>query len=133
MARRDTLSWSDFKPGTILWLKIVIIIGMIIGSSYLLSKVYFFLGFLFHIYLALFVSPAFISAIFSNKIIFYIVNIVGILIFPLYLLIAMNYFYLYFKKKKTIWWLTTLFVVFTILYLLGIILGWLTFLVWHPL
>lgn len=132
MEKRN-LSWDDFKPGTLLWLKIVLYLGFIIGVSYVLSKAYFFLGFLFHIYFFLFVSPAFISAIFTNWLIFYILNIIGVLAFPVYLLIAINYFYFYFKKKITIRWLTALFVVVTILYTAAIIAGWLIFLVWHPL
>ena len=130
---RSKLSWPDFKPGMLLWLKTIMIIGFIIGLSYLLSKLFFLLGILFYAYFFIFVSPAFIGAPFGASLIAKVITFLTVIAFPLYLLIAINYFYLYFKKKKTIWWLTTIFVLFTILYFLGIILGWLTFLVWHPL
>ena len=131
MVGKGKLSWSDFKPGTILWAKAIVIIGFVLGLSYLLSKLSFLLGILFYLYIFVFASPgAFFQVALSLS--EYSSIILAMLIFPVYFLIFMNYFYLYFKKKKTVWWLTTLFVITTIIYILGIIIGWLTFLVWHP-
>ena len=119
------------KEGTILWVKISLIIVGVLGVSYLLSKLYFLLGILFHFYFFVFVSPVFISVPLKGTLIGSIIDLLSIIIFPVYLFIAVNYFYLY-NKNKTIWWLTVLFVVSTILYIIGILAGWFIFFVWHP-
>ena len=120
------ISLRDFKEGTKLWLKVIIISGLLIGGSYLLSKLFFPLGFIFYIYLFILASPSFI---FNT---FYLGLLFSILPSLVCSYVAINYFYLYFKQKKTAWWLTTLFIVLSLLYVLGIIIGWFIFLVWHP-
>ena len=122
----------SLNEGTTLWLKIVSIAGAILGASYLISKVSFLGGIIFSFYLLLSIFPAFIAVPFEGSTNTLLVNILSLAIFPLYLLIAVYYFYLFFKKNKTIWWLTTLFVVSSIFYILGIFIGLFIFLVWHP-
>jgi len=123
---RKKISIEDFREGTKLWLRTVIIFGIAVIISYLLSKLYFFLGLIYYVYLFILASPSFIFESNSSAL------FVGIIIPLFYSFILVNYFYLYFKKKKTVWWLTTTFIIATILYVVGIILGWLTFLIWHP-
>ena len=128
MKQRKEDILSCLKEGTILGVKIIIVLSIILGASYLLSKLYFRFGIIFYAYFLVFVSPAFIAAPFEDSIIGSIVDSLSVIIFPLYLLIAVNYFYLYFKKNITIWWLTALFVVSTILYIIGILVGLFIFL-----
>jgi len=136
MVARDAIKMKNketmirLREGTLLWLKINLIIILILGFSYFLSKTQAILGFFFYIYVFIFAAPGiFIEKTFSlGKSGSYII---AYLILPVYLLIAVNYLYLY-NKNKTIWWLTVLFVVSTILYIIGILAGWFIFLVWHP-
>ena len=58
--------------------------------------------------------------------------LLGAMIFPLYLFVAVNYFYLDEVKRKRVLWFTAIFIFFTIIYITSILLGILLFLSWHP-
>ena len=128
---KTNLKLEDFKPGTILWFKIVVILAIVIGLSYLLSKVVLFFGLFYFIYL-FFTGMALFAVIFEGSNLSLLVSILGITMFPLYLLVAVNYYVLHFKEKKEKKWLTTLFIISTIFFLLGTIGGWVIGLSWHP-
>ncbi|MDP3800263.1 MAG: hypothetical protein Q8Q90_02455 [bacterium] len=128
---QNKLTLKDFKPGTILWLKIILIISVVVGLSYLLSKVVAFFGLFYFIYL-FFTGMALFAVLFEGSSLGLVISILGIIIFPLYLLIAVNYYYLHFKEKNKTKWLTAIFIISTILFFLGTISGWIIGLSWHP-
>ncbi|MDP3698090.1 MAG: hypothetical protein Q8R47_00735 [Nanoarchaeota archaeon] len=125
------LTLKSFKPGTVLWLKIVLILGVVIGLSYLLSKVVALFGLFYFIYL-FFTGMALFAVIFEGSSLGLVISILGIIMFPLYLLIAVNYYNLHFKEKNKSKWFTVLFIISTIFFFLGTISGWLIGLSWHP-
>src|SRR3989338_5244685 len=67
MVGKGKLSWSDFKPGTILWAKAIVIIGFVVGLSYLLSKLSFLLGILFYLYIFVNIHELFLSIFQKEK------------------------------------------------------------------
>ena len=117
--------WKDFKPGTILWGKIMLGLLLLLLFSYLLSLMYPPLIMLLGIYFLLFVfGPMFFLITITGPVVGFVL---GILFFPFYLWLLVNFILLR-KKKKAPLWMTILAVILTILFLISLILagilGW---------
>ena len=122
------LEKMNFKQRMLFWLKLNIIISVVVFISYTLSTYSFALGFLYWGYLIIFGAPAgFLQAVFSLSSLASL--LIGFCIFPVYSLILLISLSQHNKKNK---WGKVILMVTTILYCVGILLGWLTILVWHP-
>lgn len=112
---------KDFKPGTIVWLRMAAIIGFVVGLSYLLANIHVSLGFLYFVYIFLFVMPIKMLLMWL-QINYVLADLLSMFFFPLLLWIVINFIVLR-NKKKSYWWLTTgLLVIAGILVLLLIII-----------
>ncbi len=129
--KQQRIKLELFKDGTILWTKILLVILILVSLSYFLSKIKHWLGIVYFFYGGVISAPSIIGIIFQSPL-SSLIEVVGFLLFPVYLLVAVNYFYLYFKKRVTLWWLTTIFIILSIIYWISVLIGLFIGLVWHP-
>ena len=132
MINKNTAKLVDFIRGTTLWLKIIVFLVIIMISSYLLSQIDFWLGFLLYLYLIIFAMSGNIGVLFDG---FgsYLAQAWAIIAFPILLFFIINYFYICEKRGKNVGWsFITLFILWTVLYVVSTLFGWFIFLVWHP-
>lgn len=116
---KNNLNLNDLKPGTVLFMKILLCGTLLLVLSFYISRLFLPFGLIVAIYLGLFVIPFSILTYSS----------ISYTIFPLYLWLLINYWYL--SKKKMIY-IKLVFFILTLFYVIATLLGLFLFLVDHP-